>query len=120
MSVSPLLFKIIGYWTTITNLISCAVLALTIRFVSNLTKEPEYVRSTFQNGDFHQGIRVNLLVTSVHITLIAFYTIVSFLVDNLSPKFTLDAFYRLNTAFYFVSGLLDIFVAYMMWFLMDE
>ncbi len=31
-----------------------------------------------------------------------------------------NTIYRLRTGLYFLSGLLDIFIAYMMWFMVDE
>ena len=63
---------------------------------------------------------MNKLVTMTHISLISLYTLFNFLVDNFSGTIKTVSFYRLNTAYYFVSGLLDIFVAYVMWFVLDE
>ena len=38
--ISISLFKLLGYWTTITNLASCVILAFVIRFVKKLTNQP--------------------------------------------------------------------------------
>jgi len=64
--------------------------------------------------------RINKLVTVAHIVLIGLYTLFNFLADNFAGVMKTDTFYRVNTCYYFTSGLIDIFVAYMMWFVLDE
>ncbi|MFM7857828.1 MAG: hypothetical protein ACKO96_39375, partial [Flammeovirgaceae bacterium] len=38
--IGYLLFKVLGYWTTITNVLCCLILGLVIRFVQKITKQP--------------------------------------------------------------------------------
>ena len=62
---------------------------------------------------------MNLLVTLAHIALLLAFTITSMLNDVFTLR-TYNAEYRSKTAFVFISGVLDIFVACMMWFIVDE
>jgi len=62
---------------------------------------------------------MNLVVTLAHIALLLAFTITSMLNDIFTLR-TYDAEYRSKTAFIFISGVLDIFVACMMWFIVDE
>jgi hypothetical protein len=38
--ISIVLFKVLGYWTTITNITSCVILGLVIQFVRKITRQP--------------------------------------------------------------------------------
>jgi len=46
-----LLFKVLGYWTTITNIICCVILGLVIRFVKKITKQPLDFAVTLQSDE---------------------------------------------------------------------
>lgn len=59
-------------------------------------------------------------VTMVHITLIAIYTIIGFLNDNFYKYLTEVQYRRVGCAFYISSGLLDLFVSIIMWFVVDD
>ncbi len=65
-------------------------------------------------------VRMNVFVTTLHIILILSYTILSFIYNNFGFLNTIRDIDRMVTAINFFSGLIDIFVAYMMWFIVDE
>lgn len=85
--------KVLGYWSTFTNLIACSIMALVIRNVSQLTTSPT------ENFDsltcsyslkMRQKIKMNVLVTFIHIVLILAYTLIGFLGDNVWIKGQID------------------------------
>ncbi len=57
----------------------------------------------------------------MHVILILVYTVLSFLAYNVyspfKPSVTRD---RISTAWYFFGGLQDIFIAFMMFFILDD
>lgn len=61
-----------------------------------------------------------MLVTTTHIVLIVGYTIISIMNDNIYAGTFAESLFRVATAFVFFSAILDIFVAYMMWFVFDD
>jgi hypothetical protein len=66
---------------------------------------------------------MNTLVTSVHVILILAYTVLSVLTDNVGlfngqSGYTVS-FYTCATAWTFCGALMDIFLAYMMFFILD-
>jgi hypothetical protein len=61
---------------------------------------------------------MNIMVTAMHITMIVAYTIISILNDNVYAGTFGNSLFRVATSFVFFSGLLDIFVAYMVWFVL--
>jgi hypothetical protein len=63
---------------------------------------------------------MNLIVTLSHIAIIVAYTLVLFINDNFFFKLPQNTYWRVNTYVYFISGLLDIFVSYMVWFIISE
>lgn len=63
---------------------------------------------------------MNLMMTFTHITLILAYTLISFLNDNFDYQFRSNAENRIATSFAFISGVVDIFLAFMMWFVLDD
>ena len=62
---------------------------------------------------------MNVLVTVMHISMVLAYTIISILNDNVYAGTFADSLFRVATSFVFFSGLLDIFVAYMVWFVLE-
>ena len=65
-------------------------------------------------------VRMNVFVTTLHIILILSYTGLSFVYNNFGFLNTIKEIDRMITAINFFSGLIDIFVAYMMWFIIDD
>ena len=63
---------------------------------------------------------MNVLVTVMHISMVLAYTIISILNDNVYAGTFADSLFRVATSFVFFSGLLDIFVAYMVWFVLED
>ena len=59
-------------------------------------------------------------MTFTHIFLIIGYTTVSILNDNFDYKFSAVSENRIATSFAFMSGVVDIFLAFMMWFVLDD
>ena len=45
------LFKVLGYWTTITNILCCVILGFVIRFVRKITKQPLDFAVTLQSEE---------------------------------------------------------------------
>lgn len=70
-------------------------------------------------SEFQKKIKINILVTSVHVALILLYTLLGFLVNNAFVKHEyLNA--MINPAWVCLSGLLDLLLSYMMFFIFDE
>ena len=59
-------------------------------------------------------------VTIIHIVLITVFTIIEFLNDNFYNSLTEVQYRRVGCAFYISSGVLDLFVSMIMWFVIDE
>ncbi len=94
-------------------------MVLVIKHVKRITKQPIDRNSTLTGSDtLSQKVQMNFIVTASHIVLILTYTIVMFLADNF-VSLQQNAVDRLNTSVFFFSGLLDLFMAYMMWFMTD-
>ena len=118
--LSVALFKLIGYWTTFTNIVCCVILGLVVRFVRKITREPLQYAASLQNEDLQEKVGLNIFVTIAHIVIIFAYTVVLFVGDDFESKLTDDALYRSRSALLFFSMLLDVFIAYMMWFIADD
>jgi len=111
--------KILGYLTSLTNCLSCFILYLVIRHAYKLT---HLVRDHGFNGHhdrMNREQRLNTLVTSLHAVIIFSYTVLYFLTNNV---FTYGTAARINldTALVCLSAVQDIFLAYMMFFVLDE
>lgn len=63
---------------------------------------------------------MNVFVTSLHIMMILAYTIITILNDNVYAGTFANSLFKVATSFVFFSGLLDMFVAYMVWFVLDD
>jgi len=63
---------------------------------------------------------MNTFVTAVHIILIVTYTLISFLADNVFVLKQETTSFRISSLWYCLAAVLDIFVAYMMFFVFDE
>ncbi len=61
---------------------------------------------------------MNTLVTAMHATLILAYTVLSFIAFNLVLASITS--YRYNTAWLFFGGILDIVLAFLMFFILDD
>jgi len=59
-------------------------------------------------------------VTAAHIVIIFAFTAVLFFGDNFASSLPMNTLYRSRSALLFFSALLDIFIAYMMWFIADD
>lgn len=118
--LSIALFKVLGCWTTFTNIVCCVILGLVVRFVRKITREPLLYAASHQNEDLQEKVGLNVFVTIAHIVIIFAYTVVLFVGDDFESKLTDDALYRSRSALLFFSMLLDVFIAYMMWFIADE
>lgn len=75
-------FKALGYWTTLTNIASCVILGLVIKFVRKLTEMPIDLTFSVQSDELQDKVKLNVLVTTIHIALISVYTVVLFVGDN--------------------------------------
>jgi hypothetical protein len=118
--LSAVLFKVLGYWTTFTNIVCCAILGLVIRFVKKITRDPLKFAASLQSEELEEKVGLNIFVTVAHIVIIFAYTVVLFVGDNFESKLQVNALYRSRSALIFFSTLLDIFIAYMMWFIADD
>ena len=116
------MYKVLGYWSTITNLIACTIMLFVIKHVRNITRQfrgtnlPERMTS-----EVKEECRMNNFVTLSHIIFIITYTLISFLADNsvyiINQQ---DSTLRIASTWYCMAAILDIFVAYMMFFILDE
>lgn len=114
------LFKVLGYWTTITNILCCVILGFVIRFVQKITKQPLDFAVTLQSEELQEKVGLNIFVTIAHIVIISAFTAVLFFGDNFASELPLNSLFRSRSALLFFSALLDIFIAYMMWFIADD
>lgn len=69
------LFDTLGYLTTITNVISCLILFMTVRHAYKLTQKQD-------TDNINRKLQLNARVTSMHIILIVGATISAFIVDK--------------------------------------
>jgi len=65
-------------------------------------------------------VKLNFLVTIAHITMIVTFTVMSMMNQNFFKKLNQQTLNRFDTALYFFAGLMDVFMACMMWFIIDE
>lgn len=105
-------FKTLGYITTITNVLSCLILFMTIRHAYKLTQKQE------NNEDIRRELRINARVTSMHIALIIGSTIGAFLHDR--PHVNATTYFRGYTAYLTLTAIQEMFLAYNMFFILDE
>ena len=63
---------------------------------------------------------MNNFVTLSHIIFIITYTLISFLADNVYILNQRDSSLRISSTWYCLAAILDIFVAYMMFFILDQ
>ena len=94
-------------------------MVMVVRHVHKLTQKPFKMLQLMHNSDQQSKRRMNALVTSAHIVLILSFTILSFLIDNVFIGFS-SAADSLTACLFISGGLLDIFVAYMMFFIFSE
>ena len=66
------------------------------------------------------GLKINTVVTSLHIILLAGLMIIVFLEEVIYEKLSLSAQKNVTFTFYFVIGALDIFVSYITWFILSH
>jgi len=110
------LLKFIGYLSIITNILSCAVLILTIHYAYQLTKRLQT----------HEGIRnklqLNKIVTLLHVTFIFASTVSTFVnyVSSQGDNSTLSQKCNLLETNYMFFALLDIFMSYNLFFVLDD
>ena len=106
--------------TTLSNSLSCTIMVLVVLYARKLTQQTK----TILNESPQQKTRLNIFVTFFHITIITVYTIVSILRNNVA-KFdgkygeTLPV-YRNGTTWIVWSGLLDLFLSTMIFFILDD
>jgi heme/copper-type cytochrome/quinol oxidase subunit 2 len=113
-------FKVLGYLSSLTNLLACAIMLLVLRHVRRITKQPIDLIPEHMTSSVSEACRINTLVTSFHITLIVAYTLLSFLADNVYVNKQETTSFRISSLWYCLAAILDIFVAYMMFFIFDE
>jgi len=63
---------------------------------------------------------MNNFVTLSHIICVISYTLISFLADNVYSKNQRGSALRIASTWYFLAAILDIFMAYMMFFILDD
>jgi len=90
-------------------------MVLTIQHVRRLTDEP--ADSTY--SIIGRKIQISTFVSIIHVFLILTFTVAVFLVDNvLNNESNLD--YQMQSLAIFLGGMLDIFIAYVMFFVLDD
>ena len=110
----------LGSLNTATCIVCCIVMILFLRLVKRIVG-----RTTVHTADSRENILtsevgVNTIVTSLHITLIIAFTILTCCEELIYPNIQPRAQIRVSTAFYFITGAVDIFVSYIIWFMLDE
>ncbi len=90
-----------------------------IYFLFKLTKEPIEGLNGIQAGDLKNEVKLNIMVTMSHISIILTYAMLSFLIDDF-PYQSTDTISKLSVAYYFFTGVLVIFMAFMVWLILDK
>ena len=70
-----LLDSMVSYWTTIVNITTCLILAITIRYVNKLSQSLTRLSLTSSAKEAKSKVELNLRTTVMHILLIVTYTI---------------------------------------------
>jgi hypothetical protein len=113
-------YKVLGYWSTVTNMLGCGIMILVIRHVRKITQQPTHTYlPECMTSNVNEACKMNTLVTSVHIILIVTYTLMSFLADNVFILNQETTAVRVTSTWYSFAAIIDIFVAYMMFFILD-
>lgn len=60
------------------------------------------------------------MVTLAHISMILGFTILSLVNENFFKDLTQQTINRFDTSLFFFAGLMDLFMACMMWFIMND
>jgi ABC-type xylose transport system permease subunit len=107
-------------WNIIVNAISCVLLILILNYVRKVKSNANITSSdSTQNYVEAKQVRVNTLVTVAHIAAIAGYLVIYTLVLMLKiNKYSTKQ--RLGTSIYFFTGLLDLFLSFMLWFILYD
>ena len=98
-----------------TNLFSSTVIIMTIRHVQKLTEEP--VDSGY--SIIGRKIQISTFVSVVHVFLIIAFSVALFLIDNVLNKQS-NFNYQMQSVAIFLGGALDIFIAYVMFFVLEK
>ena len=114
------MFYVLGSLNTATCIVCCIVMILFLRLVKRIVSRTTVHTSDSRENILTSEVGVNTIVTSLHITLIIAFTILTFCEELIYPKIQLRAQIRVSTAFYFITGAVDIFVSYIIWFMLDE
>lgn len=107
-----ILVKVQGYLISITSLVCCSILIMTIRHANKVAREQNYERVNSQ-------LKLNWKVTFMHIAIIFGSSIVALFYYNFEESFTAYQF-RISTALITFTALQDTFLAYNLFFILDE
>ena len=110
------LLKFIGYLAMITNLLSCAVLLLTIHYAYQLAKRLQ------TDEEIRNKLQLNKNVTILHVTFIFASTVSTFVfyVSTQGDNSTVSQKCNLGETNYIFFALLDIFMSYNLFFVLDD
>jgi hypothetical protein len=95
-------------------------MGLFVRLIKQIVSQIKINVSSGPETMVESEITLNTLVTSLHIVLIITYTVLNFLEEIYYPKMSISTVKRVVETYYFVTGGLDIFVAYIIWFMLDD
>ena len=95
-------------------------MGLFVRLIKQIVSQIKINVSSGPETMVESEITLNTLVTSLHIVLIITYTVLNFLEEIYYPKMSVSTVKRVVETYYFVTGGLDIFVAYIIWFMLDD
>ena len=95
-------------------------MGLFVRLIKQIVSQIKINVSSGPETMVESEITLNTLVTSLHIVLIITYTVLNFLEEIYYPKMSISTVKRVLETYYFVTGGLDIFVSYIIWFMLDE
>jgi len=91
-----------------------------MRVVRQIAKKTAFGISDRHENNLTSVVGVNTIVTSLHIILIIGFTILTFGEELIYPQLGPSTAQRVSIVFYFATGALDIFVSYIIWFMLDE
>jgi hypothetical protein len=94
-------------------------MVLIIRFVRKLTQPAGTAFEAIKTEAAQEQRQMHTLVTSIHVTLILLYTVLSVIAFNVYSASESVAAYRFSTAWFFFGGIQDMFLAFLMFFILN-
>ncbi len=114
------MFIVLGLLNTISTVCSCVILALFVRMIRKMVFATQVDVSSKSSNRVATGLKINTVVTSLHIILLAGLMIIIFLDEVVYEILPGSDQTNVTFTYYFLIGALDIFVSYITWFILSD